>query len=256
MPLIPVFDHQLEFAWFGVRDDGPAIVMLHEGLGSVAMWKDFPESLAQASGLRVLAYSRRGHGRSSPLEAPHEPDYMHREALVELPELCRALGVENPILFGHSDGASIALIHAGSGRWPVKAVVALAPHVFVEPCCVEAIRRSPETYRSTDMRRKLMRYHDDADAVFSSWQRIWTDPRFLRWNIEPTLSGIACPVLVIQGIDDEYGTLEQVRRTAGAVQRGESVVFDECRHSPHRDQPGRTIEATVDFLRRAMAATP
>jgi pimeloyl-ACP methyl ester carboxylesterase len=226
----------------------PALVFLHEGLGSVAMWRDFPGRVAAATGRRTLVYSRAGYGRSAPLTAPRRPDYMHREALEALPALRTARGLADPVLIGHSDGASIALIHAGAGH-RVSGIVAMAPHVFVEDVTIRSIEAAREAWRTTDLRARLQRYHDDVDGAFRGWNDAWLDPAFRDWNIETYLSTIACPVLAIQGRDDEYGTMAQLdaieRQVRGPVRR---LELDNCRHSPHRDQPEATLAAITGFV--------
>ncbi|HLJ19594.1 MAG TPA: alpha/beta hydrolase [Stellaceae bacterium] len=233
------------------RADAPTLMFLHEGLGSVALWRDFPAKLAARTGDAALVYSRRGYGKSDRLAAPRKPDYMHHEALVVLPAVLAELGIANPILIGHSDGASIALIHAGSRRWPVRALVLEAPHVFVEDVTVASIEQAKIAYRTTDLGQRLGRYHDDADHAFRGWNDIWLDPAFRSWNIEASLPGVRCPVLAIQGADDEYGSLAQLdaieRGVAGPVER---LVLARCKHSPHRDQEAATLEAMARFIER------
>lgn len=237
---------RLEIAWFGAEGDSAPIVLLHEGLGCVGLWKDFPGRLAEATGRRVLAYSRRGYGRSDTLAAPREPDFMHREALDVLPPLLATLGIAQPILVGHSDGGSIALIHAGAG-FPLSGVAVMAPHVFVEPFSLAEIRKARTAWETTDLRARLSRWHDDPDAAFLGWNDIWLDPRFEAWNIEDCLPRIAVPLLALQGRDDEYGTLEQIHRIARACPWTRLVEVDDCRHSPHRDQPGVVLAALAAF---------
>ena len=233
------------------RQGMPTLVFLHEGLGSVALWRDFPVKLAARTGAAALVYSRRGYGKSDRLAAPRKVGYMHYEALVVLPALLRGLGIADPILIGHSDGASIALIHAGSGRGPVRALVLEAPHVFVEDVTVASIQEAKAAYRATDLPDRLARHHDDPDHAFWSWNDIWLDPAFRVWNIEASLPGVRCPVLAIQGADDEYGTLAQL----DAVERGvsgpfERLVLANCKHSPHRDQEAATLDAMTRFIER------
>jgi pimeloyl-ACP methyl ester carboxylesterase len=243
--------HRLEYAWHGdSRNDRPPIVMLHEGLGSVAAWRDFPQRLADSTQRRVLAYSRYGHGQSDPLTEPRRIDFMHVEALEVLPELLEALGIENAVLFGHSGGASIALIHAARSNRAVEAVIALAPHVFVEPYGLASIVAAKGAYLDTDLRIKLARYHADVDSAFWGWNDIWLDPGFVEWNIESLLRDIVCPVLAIQGVDDQYGTMEQLDRIARGVRSFRRLELADCRHSPHRDQPEAVLKAAVDFLAR------
>jgi pimeloyl-ACP methyl ester carboxylesterase len=246
--------HRLEYLRISGRRDRPPLVFLHEGLGSVAMWKDFPARAAEATGCEVLAYSRYGYGRSDPLEGPRPVRYMHDEALVALPEVLDALRVERPILVGHSDGASIALIFAGAGLRPLSGLVLLAPHVMVEDVSVESIAATGPAFETTEMRAKLSRYHDDVDRVFWGWNRIWLHPDFRRWNIEEVLPGIRCPVLAIQGEEDEYGTLAQLDRIAAAVEDLDRLVLKDCRHSPHRDQPEATLAALASFVDRVSQA--
>ena len=232
------------------RRDVAAIVMLHEGLGSVAMWKDFPHRVAHAAGRDVLVYSRAGYGRSSPAALPYGVRYMHDEALAVLPRLLDACGVERPILFGHSDGASIALIHAGAQPRPVTGLVLMAPHVFVEDVSIASIAAAKTAWRATDLRERLARYHDDVDAAFTGWNDIWLDPDFRAWSIEDETRRVRCPVLAIQGEDDEYGTMEQVERIARLASDVDVVKLADCRHAPHRDQPDAVLEALVRFVDR------
>lgn len=247
--------HRLEYAWFRPESsapDAPVLVLLHEGLGSLGLWKQFPGLLAQATRCPVLAYSRYGYGKSDRLAAPRAVDYMHREALGVLPEVLAQLGIENPILVGHSDGASIALIHAGAAGLPVRGVVAMAPHVFVEDITVASIADAKVAFDTTDLPLKLGPYHDDAVSTFRGWNDIWLHPDFRRWNIEDVLGDIRCPVLLIQGKDDQYGTLRQVeaiaRQVSGPV---ETRVLAECAHSPHVDQKQATLDAIAAFVARA-----
>jgi pimeloyl-ACP methyl ester carboxylesterase len=228
----------------------PPLVLLHEGLGSVAMWRDFPQQVAAATGAETIAYSRRGYGRSSRLPGPRAVDYMHGEARQVLPELLRQLGVIKPVLIGHSDGASIAILYGGSGL-PAAGLVLMAPHVFVEDITVAAIAAAKETYRTTDLGERLGRYHDDADHVFWSWNDIWLHPDFRAWNIESSVRGIGAPVLAIQGQQDEYGTMAQVEAIHDLARVPcEVAVLPNCRHSPHRDQPARTLKLIAEFVGR------
>ena len=214
------------------------------------MWRDFPGRLAHATGCNALVYSRHGYGNSDPLTTPRAVRYMHDEALVVLPEMLDALAIERPILVGHSDGGSIALIHAGSAIRPVAAVVTMAAHVLVEDISVASIAAAKMAFETTDLRTKLARYHADVDSAFWGWNRIWLDPDFLAWNIEAYLPGIACPVLAIQGEDDEYGTMEQMRRIGAQVRDVELVELEDCRHSPHKDQPEAVLDVITRFVDR------
>ena len=251
MPFLTAGGHRLEYARIDGRSGAPTLILLHEGLGSVALWRDFPARLAAATGCPAVVYSRHGYGRSDPLAAPRGVDYMHREALATLPELRAALALEQAILVGHSDGASIALIHAGSGRWPVRAVVLAAPHVFVEDVSIASIAAARTAYETTDLRQRLARYHADVDSAFRGWNDIWLDPAFRTWNIEDVLPGVRCPVLAIQGADDEYGTLAQIDAIErGVAGRFERLVLPGCKHSPHRDQEPATLEAMARFIAR------
>ena len=224
------------------------IVMLHEGLGSVAMWKDFPGRVAEATGCGVLAYSRYGHGKSERLAEKRPVDFMHHEAKLVLPELLRQSEIQRPILFGHSDGASMALIYAGT--WPerVRGLVLEAPHVSVEDVNIRSITAIRELYESSDLPQKLARYHDHADETFRGWNDIWLDPQFRNWDIGEYLAAISSPTLVIQGENDEYGTLAQVEAIQRRVPATQSLILPRCGHSPHRDQPSLTLDAISKFV--------
>lgn len=226
----------------------PAIVLLHEGLGSVAAWKTFPERLAERTRRRVVVYSRYGYGNSDVLAAKRDPDYMHREGEVVLPELIAQLELRNPILFGHSDGASIALVCAGAHPELISALVLEAPHVFVEALSVASIAAAAEAYRTTDLPRRLARYHADANRTFWGWNDIWLDPRFRAWNIESHLASVRCPVLVIQGDDDEYGTAAQLDAISARIPDARIVRLAHCAHAPHRDRERETLDAAAHFL--------
>jgi pimeloyl-ACP methyl ester carboxylesterase len=234
-----------------VDPSGIDIVMLHEGLGSTSMWRDFPERLAAATGARTLVYSRYGYGASTPIAGPRRVDYMHEEARVWLPAILERLEIRRPVLFGHSDGASIALIHAARPQSEVGGVVALAPHVKVEDVTVRSIEQARLTYSTTDLRERLSRYHHNVDSAFWGWNRIWLDPDFLSWNIEALLPQISCRVLAIQGEDDEYGTMEQIASIGRAVKDSRLLALPACRHSPHRDQPEAVLEAARQFVATA-----
>ena len=248
MAFIKIDGVALEYARIDGAVDRPVIVLLHEGLGSLAMWRDFPQRVAAATGAAVVTYSRRGYGRSDPLPGPRGVDYMRGEATDFLPKLLQALGISRPLLVGHSDGASIAIIHTGSG-FPVAGLVLMAPHVFVEDLTVESIAAIKEVWKTTDMGARLGRYHRDADHTFWAWNDIWLLPAFKRWNIEALVPKITAPMMVIQGLDDEYGTPAQCEAIkAGASGPCELVMLESCKHSPHRDQPERTLQAIGRFL--------
>ncbi len=242
----------IEHEWLGRERAGrPLLVFLHEGLGSRSMWRDFPQRLCDAGNLRGLVYSRPGYGRSTP--RAHDErwgvDFMHRQAHELLPTLLRALRIdEKPWLFGHSDGGSIALLHAARFPDAVAGVVALAPHVFVEDVSVQSITRTREAFASTELPQRLARHHDDVGSAFWGWNDIWLDPGFCAWNIEAELQTIRCPLLAMQGVDDEYGTLEQIRRIQRRLPATHLLELGECGHSPHRDQPEKVIAASVEFI--------
>ena len=251
---VKVLGQALEVRWTaGGRADRPAIVLLHEGLGSVAMWKDFPEQLAARTGCRVLAYSRQGYGASDPAAAPREPDYMHVEGETVLPALLDALGIERPILFAHSDGASIALIFAGRHPERARALILEAPHVFVEEANIASIAAARSAYQTTDLPQKLARYHADPDGAFWGWNDIWLDPRFRDWNIEPYLAAIACPVLLIQGTEDEYGSPAQLDAISARVAGARTMLLEACGHSPHRDRLDAVLDAAGAFVETLLA---
>ena len=255
MPFIDIRNRRLEYERIEVAAAGrPPLVFLHEGLGSLAMWRDFPRRVAHAAGCNAVVYSRYGYGNSEPLHELRDVRYMHDEALTALPELLDRLGLERPILVGHSDGASIALIHAGGAGRPVAGLVLMAPHVLVEDISVTSIAAARVAYETTNLREKLGRFHADVDSAFRGWNRIWLAPEFRQWNIEEYLSRVACPVLAIHGEDDEYGTLEQLRRIGAQVADAELVDLADCRHSPHRDQPEAVLEAITRFIDRVTAA--
>jgi pimeloyl-ACP methyl ester carboxylesterase len=234
----------------GSNASAPELVFLHEGLGSVSHWKDFPARVAVQTGCPVTAYSRYGCGNSDVLNEERAVTYMHDEALRSLLDLLAQLQIENPILIGHSDGASIALIHAG-GHDRVRGLVLLAPHVFVEELSVASIAEAKTKFETTNLPEKLARHHRDAVRTFWGWNHIWLHPAFRSWNIEEYLARITCPILVIQGLEDQYGTMAQVQ--AIAQQAGgpvEILPLAECRHSPQRDQADATLAAIARFVRQ------
>jgi pimeloyl-ACP methyl ester carboxylesterase len=251
MPKIDVCGRALEYEIIQAAGAAaPTIVFLHEGLGCIAMWKDFPRRLALAAGCNALVYSRHGYGNSAPLRGPRRPEFLHDEALVVLPAVLDRLDVREPVLFGHSDGASIALIHAAGAERPLRGAVVLAPHVMVEEVCVRAIAAAKRAYEHTDWRERLARYHADPDGAFRGWCDIWLDPRFLQWSIEKELRNIRCPLLAVQGHGDEYATMEQVDRLERLVPGTEVLRLGDCGHSPHRDRPAAVISATTRFIER------
>jgi pimeloyl-ACP methyl ester carboxylesterase len=246
----------IEHRWLARERAGtPLVVFLHEGLGSVSMWKDFPQRLVDALGCRGLLYSRPGYGGSRLHDA--EPawglDFMHRQAHEVLPALLTALRIAPPLqplwLFGHSDGGSIALLHAARFGADVAGVVVLAPHILVEDLSIESIAKARQAWHETDLRSRLARYHDDPELAFRRWNDIWLHPPFRAWSIEREIEAIRCPLLAVQGLDDEYGTLEQIRGIARRVPGTQLLELADCGHSPHRDQPEALIAATRDFFR-------
>lgn len=225
------------------------LVFLHEGLGSLGLWRDFPRVVAAATGRRSLAFSRHGYGRSVVVTEPRAIDYMHREAMEVLPDLLHRLGYERPVLIGHSDGASIALIHAGTGSGNPVGLVLLAPHAIVEDRSIEGIEAARVAYLTSDLAERMRRHHLDAASTFWGWNDVWLSPEFRQWDITNVLPGISCPVLLIQGTDDPYGTLAQLDLIEQGVKgRTRRLVLPECGHSPQRDQPGATLTGIVDFL--------
>jgi pimeloyl-ACP methyl ester carboxylesterase len=239
----------LECDWVGAAaSPHPVVVFLHEGLGSVAMWKDFPARLCEAHGLRGFVFSRYGYGRSTPRPCAESwaPDFMQRQAREVLPALFAAVGIDRPWLFGHSDGGSIALLHAA--EFPVAGLVVVAPHLFVEEISMTSIAEARTAYETTDLRTRLARYHDDPDSAFRGWNEAWLSPAFRSWNIEAEIARIGCPVLAVQGVDDEYGTLEQIRAIARRLPKTRLLELPNCGHSPHRDQPEVLIREAGRFI--------
>jgi pimeloyl-ACP methyl ester carboxylesterase len=247
-------DARLETLQLPGEPDHPTIVLLHEGLGSVALWRDFPQRLAARTACSVVAYSRRGYGESDPLAAPREPDYMQREATEVLPDLLDALAIERPILFGHSDGASIAIVYAGSFPDRVRGLVLEAPHVFVEELSLRSIAAAREAWETTDLRARLSRYHAHVEGAFRGWNDAWLDPRFRDWNIEAQAAQITCPVLVIQGERDEYGTSAQVDSILARAPGAAAWMVPGAGHSPHRDAEDELLDRVAAFV-ATLAAT-
>lgn len=227
--------------------DEPPLVLLHEGLGSVSAWRGFPEALHGATSRRVIAFSRFGHGGSDPPAAPRTPAFFHEEANSVLPEVLRQVGAEHPILVGHSDGASIALIHAGTH--PVRGVVLIAPHVVVEEITIAAIRETRERFETGDLRERLARHHDDPEIAFRNWCDVWLDPAFRGWTLEPDAERVDAPVLLIQGTDDPYGTLDQLERIEANVHGPtRRVVVSGGGHGLHREAVGPLVREVALFL--------
>jgi len=251
MPHLEAARHSLSYEWIEGEAGKPALVFLHEGLGSIRQWRDFPSKLCAATGCAGLVYDRYGYGQSDVLAEPRRTvRFMHDEGLIALPEILSALEVKHPVLIGHSDGASIALIHAGSGA-AVRGVVAMAPHVFIEPLCLESIDKAKVAFETTGLAARLGRYHKDARKTFYGWADVWLDPGFKGWDIRGEfLPKVRCPVLAIQGHDDEYGTMEQLeeigRRVGGPC---ELLKLEHCGHAPFRDQAETVLRKVAGFIR-------
>ncbi|MBN1307702.1 MAG: alpha/beta hydrolase [Chitinispirillaceae bacterium] len=247
----------LEYCRIGTSAaDSPALLFLHEGLGCVSLWKDFPARLAERTGLGALVYSRAGYGRSDPVSLPRPVRFMHDEADV-LEKLMSEMNIGEAVLVGHSDGASISLIYAGGTNCAkVKALLLEAPHVFTEPSGLASIAKITGAYRTTGLRNRLAKHHGaNTDIAFRGWNDVWLDPSFKSWNIEEFLPAIIAPTLLIQGDDDEYGTLRQLEAIARQVKGPlETLCIPACGHSPHREHPDVTLEAMAAFIRRYVSA--
>ncbi len=248
--LTPILDTYLETRTIGVVDPAaPCLVFLHEGLGSAATWRDFPDALCERTGSNGLVYSRRGYGASTSLEHDFMPDFMHAAATVELPALLEHFGIEEPILVGHSDGASIALLFGALGTSRSRAIIAIAPHLFVEEITTRAIATLASRVTSDPSRLDtLSQVHRDARRLFERWTRAWSSHAFSSWNIEQESARIRCPVLAVQGDRDQYGTLEQIGRLVRCAPGVRSVVIPECRHSPHLECPDRLLDICAAFI--------
>jgi len=245
----------LEYRMIGpAPDDAPTIVMLHEGLGCVGLWGDFPDRLAAATGAGLFVYSRAGYGASTKVELPRPLDYMHIEALEVLPKLLDQIGFRRGLLVGHSDGASIAAIYAGAvADHRVRGVAMIAPHFIVEDISVRSIAEIRKAYETTDLRSKLARWHGDVDNAFYGWNGAWLDPEFRRWDIAEYLAYIRVPVAILQGADDQYGTMRQIEIAREECYCPVDVtVVPGAGHSPHRDAPGATLDAISEFAGRIL----
>lgn len=242
---------RIEYQWVGSEDsDAPVMVFLHEGLGSVALWKDFPDQLCQRLAMRGLVYSRPGYGLSTPRASDEHwgVDFMHRQAWEVLPSLLSKLKVERPWLFGHSDGGSIALLYAS--RFPdlCRGAIVVAPHLQVEDISISSIQTARQAYLHEGLRARLARYHDDVDSAFFGWNDVWLSPAFRHWSIVAELAAIRCPLLAIQGEEDEYGTLAQVYGIQQVLPATLVLALPQCGHSPHRDQPQALMDASYAFI--------
>lgn len=252
---LEVLGQRLEYRWVGPEAGGaPTIVFLHEGLGCTGMWRDFPDQVARETGCGGLVYSRRGYGGSDPADGPRPVRFMHVEALEVLPAVLRHFDIAEPILFGHSDGASIALVYAGARLGSVRALVLEAPHVFVEQVCLDSIARIAAAYDATDLKERLAEHHgQNTESMFRTWVDVWLRPEFRQWSIREYLPRIEVPVLVVQGEDDEYGTLDQVDAVmAGVRGPAESLLLARCRHAPHRDRPAEALDGAARFIGRVI----
>ena len=254
---------RIEHQWIAPeRNAAPLMVFLHEGLGSLAMWRDFPQRLCDAVGCRGLVYSRPGYGRSTPraVEEAWGLDFMHQQAHVVLPALLHALGIDPvaqpPWLFGHSDGASITLLYAAQFPQALAGAIVLAPHILVEDLSVASIKKARTAYLETDLRPRLARYHDDPDSAFWGWNNIWLHPPFRAWSIEAEIEAIRCPLLAVQGLDDEYGTLEQIHGILRRVPHTQLLELSDCGHSPHRDQADRLMATACAFIQQQTGDKP
>ncbi len=240
------------YCWGPAPGDAPTLVLLHEGLGSAQLWKDFPGQLAQQTGYGVFAYSRAGYGKSDPVPLPRPLDYMTREAVDILPKVLDAIGFERGVLLGHSDGASIAAIYAGSIEdMRIRGLCLLSPHFFTEPEGLAAIAEAKIAFEAGDLHSRLARHHNDPGNTFRGWNDAWLDPGFKDWNIEEVISYLRVPVLAIQGREDQYGTLAQIEALKnGLYSPLDFEVFDHCQHSPHIEQRQKTVNAIVEYLGR------
>ena len=247
---LTINDANLEYRMIGpVPDQAPTIVMLHEGLGSAALWGDFPDRLQASTGAGVFVYSRAGYGASSPVKLPRPLDYMHVEALDVLPKLLDAIGFRRGLLVGHSDGASIAAIYAGGVQdHRVRAIALMAPHFIVEDISVSSIAEIKTAYETTNLKDKLARWHSDVDNAFYGWNGAWLDPKFRNWDISEYLAYIRVPIAIVQGANDQYGTLRQIEIAEDECYCPVDVtVLDDAGHSPHREAPDATLDVISDF---------
>jgi pimeloyl-ACP methyl ester carboxylesterase len=252
---IVINGRRLETAWHGPPPDrAPTLVLLHEGLGCVAMWRDFPTRLAERTGYGVFAYSRAGYGKSEPAPLPRGVGYMHEEALQVLPAVLDQACIRKAILVGHSDGASIATIYSGGAQdFRIRGLALMAPHFFVEDISIRSIAAAKEAYYRGDLRAKLARHHANVDAAFRGWNDAWLHPDFRNWRIDDHVAHVRVPMLIIQGEDDQYGTTEQMRLAeADSYCPVEVHLLERCGHAPYLDQPEKTLAAVADFAHRIL----
>ncbi len=253
---LKVRGRHLEIAWHGPGPgEAPTLIFLHEGLGCVNMWRDFPAKLANITGCGSLVYSRLGYGRSEPCDLPRPVRYMHNEGIEVLPELIKVAGIRKCLLIGHSDGGSIALIYAGgTPAGPLRGLITEAAHVFCESINIVSIKEAKKSYWTGNLRKKLKKYHGaNTECAFQGWNNAWLHPDFLSWNIEKYLPGINVPILIIQGENDNYGTVAQVdaidKKTGGNSER---LMLSECGHSPHKDREEVVLEAMKQFVLKVL----
>ncbi len=254
---LDIQSQKLEYRFIGPQPDrAPTLVLLHEGLGCVGLWNDFPDQLQKATGVGVFAYSRAGYGQSSPVTLPRPLTYMHDEASQTLPAVLDAIGFRRGLLIGHSDGASIAAIYAGSHQdHRVGGLVLMAPHFFTEDPGIASIAEAKNAYETGDLRARLSRWHADVDNAFKGWNDAWLDLQFRKWDITEFLAYIRVPILIVQGEDDQYGTVKQIETAEQECYCPvEVALLPGVRHSPHRDAPEATLAAISDFVRRALQA--
>lgn len=253
-PSLPlkVNDVALEYACHGpAPDQAPTIVMLHEGLGCVALWRDFPAKLSAQTGFGVLVFSRQGYGNSDPIQLPRRLDYQSKEPLEMLPSILEQAGIHRCILFGHSDGATMAAVYAGSVEdHRVRGVIMMAPHFFAEPMGLAEIERARKEFNTTDLARRMSKYHRDPEGAFRGWADVWLDPGFVDWNVAEVIDYIRVPILAIQGQNDQYGTMAQLDEITSRAYCPVDRVELECKHSPHLEAPEETLAAVVDFCTR------
>ena len=252
----------IEYQWINRENTGaPLILFLHEGLGSVSMWKDFPQRLCNTIGYRGLMYSRPGYGRSTPRadEEVWEMDFMHRQAQQVLPALLESLGIDAVAdrlwLLGHSDGGSIALLYAAFYPERTAGVIVLAPHILVEDVSISSIEKTRTAYLNGNLRQRLQKYHDNPDSAFWGWNTAWLEPKFKQWSIEKVIGTIQCPLLAVQGLKDPFGTLSQIRGIARQLPQAELFEMPECGHSPQRDQPDQLIAVATKFIQNRNQGT-
>jgi pimeloyl-ACP methyl ester carboxylesterase len=245
---------QIEYEWVGeTSSDAPILVFLHEGLGSVAMWRDFPDHLSKRLGMRGLIYSRPAYGASSPKDRKEvwELDFLHQQADEVFPAVLSAFNIQQPVhVLGHSDGGSIALLIGALAPTLVKSLILMSPHIFVEDITVKNIYQAKIEYEQGELRPRLAKFHQDVDSAFYAWNDVWLKPEFINWNIEKELALIQCPILAMQGQQDPYGTMSQINDIAKYVERIELVEIPNCGHSPHRDSPIIAMDAIFNFIQQ------